>query len=101
MEEMKWFSSASHGVLAANNLGFGLAAAEICLTFRPAALQLGHSMPKVSHTEPSSQHCNITHWTYMEEMKWFSSASHHVLAANNLGFGLAVAEIYQNFGWLQ
>ena len=25
MEEMKWFSSAMLGVLAANNLGFGLA----------------------------------------------------------------------------
>ena len=37
---MKWFSSASHGVLAANNLGFGLAAAEICLTVQPDALAL-------------------------------------------------------------
>jgi hypothetical protein len=33
MEEMKWFSSAMLGVMAANNLGFGLALAEICQTF--------------------------------------------------------------------
>jgi hypothetical protein len=29
----------------------------------------------------------------MDEMKWFSSAMLYVLAANNLGFGLALAEI--------
>jgi hypothetical protein len=28
MEEMKWFSSAMLGVLAANNLGFGFAPAD-------------------------------------------------------------------------
>ena len=33
MEEMKQFSSGCLGVLAANNLGFGLALAEICQTF--------------------------------------------------------------------
>ena len=33
MEEMKWFSSALLGVLAANKLGFGLALAEVCYTF--------------------------------------------------------------------
>ena len=49
-------------------------------------------MPKISHTEPP-QHCDITHWTHVEEMKWFSSAMLGVLAANNLGFGLAVAEM--------
>jgi hypothetical protein len=32
MEEMKWFSSAMLDVLGANNLGFGLALAEICQT---------------------------------------------------------------------
>jgi hypothetical protein len=40
-------------------------------------------MSNISQTEPS-QHCNITHWTHMEEMKWFSSAMLGVLAANNL-----------------
>jgi hypothetical protein len=51
-------------------------------------------MTQISHTEPS-QHFNITHWTHVEEMKWFSSALLGVLAANNLGFGfgdLALAE---------
>jgi hypothetical protein len=33
MEEMKWFSSAMLGVLTANNLGIGLALAEICQMF--------------------------------------------------------------------
>jgi hypothetical protein len=33
MEEMKWSSSGLLGVLAANNLRFGLALAEICQTF--------------------------------------------------------------------
>jgi hypothetical protein len=33
MKEMKWSSSGLLGVLAANNLGFGLALAEICQTF--------------------------------------------------------------------
>jgi hypothetical protein len=33
MDEMKWFSSAMLGALAANILGFGLALAEICPTF--------------------------------------------------------------------
>ena len=52
-------------------------------------------MPKISHTEPP-QHCDIiTHWTHVEEMKWFSSPMLEVLTANNLGFGLAVAEICQ------
>ena len=51
-------------------------------------------MSKISHTEPS-QHCNISHWIHMEEMKWFSSAMLGVLAANNLGIGLVLAEIYQ------
>jgi hypothetical protein len=34
----------------------------------------------------------------MEEMKWPSSGFLGVLAANNLGFGLALAEICQHFG---
>ena len=54
-------------------------------------------MSKMSHAVPS-QHCNITHWTHMEEMKWFSSGFLGVLAANNLGFGLALAEICQTLG---
>jgi hypothetical protein len=37
----------------------------------------------------------------MEEMKWFSSAVLSVLAANNLGFGLALAGISQTFGQQQ
>ena len=73
------------GVLAINILGFGLAVAEICQTFWPAAVPRRHSMSKICQTAPS-QHCNITHWTHMDEMKWFSSAMLPVLAANNLGF---------------
>ena len=88
--------SASHGVLAANNLGFGLAVAEICLTFLPAQVHQRHSMPKVSHTQPS-QHSNITHWTHMEEMEWPSSGVLVTLGANSLDFGLALAEICQTF----
>ena len=34
----------------------------------------------------------------MEEMEWFSSALLGVKAANNLGFGLALAGICQTFG---
>ena len=93
MEEMKWFrSKALLGVLATNKLGH-LA----WLWLKPATLlasssaTAGHGMSKISHTEPS-QHCNITHWTHMEKMKWFSSALLGVLAANKLGFGLALAE---------
>jgi hypothetical protein len=38
----------------------------------------------------------------MEEKKWFSSSALlGVLAANNLGFGLALAEISQTFGQQQ
>jgi hypothetical protein len=72
MEEMKWFSSALHGVLAANNLGFGLDLAEICQTFRPATVPQGHGVSKISGTE-SSQHGFIAHWTHMEEMKYGSA----------------------------
>jgi hypothetical protein len=50
-------------------------------------------MPQISPTEPS-HHCNITHWTHVKEMKWFSSAMLGVLAANNLGFGWALAGLY-------
>jgi hypothetical protein len=86
MEEVKWFSSAMLGVLAENNLGFGLAVmAGICQAFWPAAVTRRHGMTKISHREPY-HHCNITHWTHMEEMKLFSSAMLGVLAANNLGF---------------
>ena len=91
MEEMKWFSSGLLDVLAANNLGFGLALAENCQTFgQPQSIE-GHGMSKISHTEPS-QHCIIFHWIHMEKMKWFSSSLLGVLAANNLGFGLVLAE---------
>ena len=96
MEEMKWFISAMLCVLGANNLGFGLALAEICQTFRPVTVPQEHCVSKISLTEPS-QHCNITHWTQMEEMKWFSSVILGLLGANNLGFGLALAEICQTF----
>ena len=54
-------------------------------------------MSNISHTQPS-YHDNITHWTHMDEMKWSSSGFLGVLAANNLGFGLALAEICQTFG---
>ena len=54
-------------------------------------------MSKISHTEPSQQ-SKIFHWTHMEEMKWFSSAMLGVLAARNLGFGWALAEICKTFG---
>ena len=57
-------------------------------------------MSKISLTQPS-QHGNITHWTHMEEMKWSSSVLPGVLAANSLGFGLALAEICQTFGQRQ
>jgi hypothetical protein len=88
---MKWFSSAMLGVLAAYNLGFGLALAGICQSnFWPAAkkCKADHGMSKISHTEPS-QHCNITHWAHVKTMKGFSSAMLGVLAAYILGFGLA------------
>ena len=102
MEKMKWSSSGFLGVLASNNLavlayGFGLNRPN----FWPATVPRGHGMSKISHTEPS-QHGNITHWTHMEEMKWFSSAMLDVLVANNLGFHLmALAEICQSFGQQQ
>ena len=60
---------------------FGLALAEICQTFWPATVPQGHGVSKISHTEPS-QHCNITHWTHMEEMEWLSSALLGVLGAS-------------------
>ena len=55
-------------------------------------------MSKISLTQPL-QHGNITHWTHMEELKWSSSSflGVLVLAANNLGFGLALARICQTF----
>ena len=56
--------------------------------FWQAAVPNRHGMSKISHTEPS-QHCNITHWTHIEEMKWFSLVILDVLTAINLGFGLA------------
>jgi hypothetical protein len=98
MEEMKWFSSAMLGVLTANNLGFDLALAKICQMFcqQQWAVTRAHGISKISHTEPS-HHCTITHWTHMEEMKWFSSSVLGVLTANNLGIGLALAEICQTF----
>ena len=54
MEEMECFSSGLLGVLAANNLGFGLALAEICQTFgqRQCHDRRG-MMSKISHTELS------------------------------------------------
>jgi hypothetical protein len=64
------------------------------LLFASIAVPHGYGISKISHTEPS-QHCIILHWTHMEEMKWFSSAMLGVVAANYLGFGLALAEICQ------
>jgi hypothetical protein len=72
MEEMKWSNSGLLSVLVANNLGFGLALAEICQFFLPGTAPRGHGMSKISLTEPS-YHGNITHWTHMEEMKWSNS----------------------------
>ena len=46
-------------------------------------------MSKISHTQPS-HHDNITHWTHMDEKKWSSSGFLSLLAASNLGFGLAL-----------
>jgi hypothetical protein len=66
MEEMKWFNRTMLGVLAANNLGFGLMAlAEIlCQTFgqRKCHQDMAMACPKsATYTEPS-QHCNITQY---------------------------------------
>ena len=97
MEEMKWSSSGFLGVVAANYLGFGLALAEICQTFWPVSVPRGHGMSKISHTQPS-EHGNILQWTHMDEMKSSSSGFLALLAANNLGFGLALAEICQTSG---
>jgi hypothetical protein len=95
MEEIKWFGSALLGVLATNNLGSCLALPEICQKFGLPQCQedMRHGMSK-SHVEPS-QHCDITHWTHMEEMEWFDSALLGVLAATNLGSCMALAEICQ------
>ena len=54
-------------------------------------------MSKINLGEPS-QHGNITHWTHMEDMKWSSSGLLGVLAANNIGFGLALPELCQTSG---
>jgi hypothetical protein len=52
MEEMKWFGSTTVGVLAANNLGFGLALAGICLPFGKQQCQGDHGTSQISHTDP-------------------------------------------------
>jgi hypothetical protein len=44
-------------------------------------------MSKISNTEPS-QHSNITHWTHIDEMKWFSSAMLGVLTAKQSWYWL-------------
>ena len=54
---MKWFSSAMLGVLAANNLGFGLAVAEICQTFGQQQCQMHMACPK---SATQSLHDTIT-----------------------------------------
>jgi hypothetical protein len=84
------------------HFGFGLALSKICQTCGqwPATVPRGHDQSKISHTEPS-WHGNITHWTHMKEMKWPSSGFLGVLAVNNLGFGLALAEICQTFAFGQ
>ena len=43
---MKWFSSAMLGLIAANNLGFGLALAEICQTFGQQQCHMDMACPK-------------------------------------------------------
>jgi hypothetical protein len=51
MEEMKWFSSAMLGVLAANNLGFAwLSWPESAKRFLKVAVPRRHGMTKISHT---------------------------------------------------
>ncbi len=65
-----------------------------------AAMPQGHGMSKIRHTKPF-QHCNITHWTHMKVMEWFSRAMLGVLATNNLDFGLALGEICQTYGQWQ
>ena len=79
---------------------FWLGSVQILPNFCPATEPRRHGMSKIRHAEPS-QHVNITHWTHMEGMKWSSSGFIGVLAANNLGFGLALAEICQTFGQRQ
>jgi nitrous oxide reductase accessory protein NosL len=104
IEKRKWFnSSAMLYVLSTNNLGFGILAwlwlKSVQLLASSSATQTWHVQNQPHRAFP--QHCNIPHWTHMEEMKWFnSSAMLYVLAANNLGFGfsLALAEISQTFG---
>jgi hypothetical protein len=57
MEEMKWSSKSLLGVLAANNLGFGLTLAENCQTFGKASNSAKgewHGVSKIRHTEPKS-----------------------------------------------
>ena len=97
MEGMKWPSSGMLGVLPASNLGFGLALAEICQTFGQRQCQEGMTCPN-SAPHSLHKHGNITQWTHMEEMKWPCNGMLGGLAANNLGLGLALAEICQTFG---
>jgi hypothetical protein len=54
-------------------------------------------MFKISSEEPP-EHGNITHWTHIEEMRWFSSNMLSVLAVRKRGFGYALAQICQTFG---
>jgi hypothetical protein len=86
MEDMKWFDSAMLCVLAANNLRFCLSLAGICQTYGQQQCQEDHGMSKISHSEPS-KHCNITHWTHMEEMKWFDSAKTKVVCSQHIKHG--------------
>jgi hypothetical protein len=46
MEEMKWFSSAMLGLIAANNLEFDLTLAEICQIFGQQQSHGGMAFPK-------------------------------------------------------
>ena len=57
MEEMKWFSSALLGVLAADKLGFGLCMAEICQTFGQR-----HSANKKAWHVQNQPHRDIIAW---------------------------------------
>jgi hypothetical protein len=66
----------------------GSSAPEICQTLGMRLFQDHVACPKLAtQSHLPSGHCNfITHWSHMEEMKWFSSAmlGVGVLAANIL-----------------
>jgi hypothetical protein len=71
----------------AYGFGFGFTPhPEFCKTFGQHQRHMDMAYPK-----------SATQRTQMKEMKWLSSAMLGVLAANKLGFGLALTEICQTF----